>query len=464
MATSNISGLGSGIDFGTIRDAILASRSRPIVQLQAKSSDYNNRIDALKQLNANLATLTGAAQTLTNRDLGSGKNAATGDASVVSASASNTAAIGNIDLSITRTATALSQASHSFATALDPVLAGGATSATFELRKGGATNGTSITIDSTNNSLTGLRDAINAANAGVNASIIDISGNGTQHQLVLSSADTGTAGRVELVETTSTGTLTDLNIRSLNPPDGDFSKLDAAFVINGLSLTRSSNTVSNAIEGVTFTLKKAGSTSISVTGSNEFENKVREFVFAYNAINDFVANQYKTDAKGKPSGVLVGDSTLRSVQTRLREAIGTTSTDNGSSLTNLTQVGLTIESDGKLKFDSSVFNEKLKSNSNDVRALFYGQTTNQTGIFQKVYETANSLSDSSTGAVQNSIQGYQNSIKNINDSINSRLEIINNLRDSLTKQFAAADAAIGQLNGQNSSLTNLLKTLQSNNK
>lgn len=459
-STFSISGVGSGIDFNTIRDAILASRSRPITQLQTKVGVYNSRIESLKQLNTNLASFTSAAQALTNRDLGTGRSASSGDSNVATASANSTAALGQIDLSVTRLATNLSQASRSFSSVNQTILAGGATSATFELRKGGAATGTAITIDSSNNTLAGLRDAINAANAGVTASIVDLRGDGTEQQLVLNSKETGAAGRIELVETSSTGTAADLNLRSLNPPDGDFAKLDAALTVNNLPITRSTNTVSDAVSGVTLTLKKTGTTSVNVNASTEISDKLRAFVNSYNAIQEFVAGQYKKDGKGRPTGALAGETTLQNAQRQLRESIGAASENNGGTFKSLAEIGITAGEDGKLSLDSTVLSDKLKTNAEDVRALLFGKTSTQKGIFQNVQAIAENLSNTTTGSIQTAINGYQSSIQNINDTISNRLEIINRMRETMTKQFAAADSAIGLLNSQSSSITNILKSLQ----
>ena len=457
---SNISGLGSGIDFTVIRDAILASRSQPITQLQTKSSSYSNRIDAFKKLNVLLANLTNSVQALSDKNIGSNRNVTAADSSILTASGTSAASLGQFDVNITRLATGLSQASRSYTSTTAPILAGGATSATFELRKGGASSGTQITIDSSNNTLAGLRDAINAANAGVTATIVDLSGDGTQQQIVLSSTDTGASGRVELVETTSTGTGTDLNLRNLNPVDGDFSKLDAALTINGLSITRSTNTISDAITGVTLNLKKAGTTSVQISPSTDIKSKLEAFITAYNGVQDFIGGQYQKDAKGRPTGILAGDPTLTSVQQQLRDVLSKASPDNGGAFTNFADIGIGRDESGHLTLDPTVFADKIKTSFNDVKALLVGAGSTQTGLAQSIYTISNGLSDNVTGTVQTAIKGYEDSIKNISDSISSKLASLNKLRDSLTRQFAAADAAIGQLNGQNTALTNILKSLQ----
>ncbi len=463
MAITTFSGLGSGIDFNVIRDAILDQKTRPVTQLQGRVSDFNARIESLKQLNTALAALTTASEALTDRTLGTGRGATTGDATIVTATATSTAALANYDITVSRLASNLAQASRSYATTDAPVLAGGATSATFELRKGGAATGTSITIDSNNNTLAGLRDAINGANAGVTATIVDVNGDGTGNQLVLNSTASGASGRVELVETTATGTLADLDVRSLNPPDGDVAKLDASLSINGLTISRSTNTISDAIEGVALSLKKAGSTTIGVTQATDIENKLRGFINAYNAVQDAIASQYRKDSTGRPTGILAGDSALRNVQRQLRDATNIISDANGGDFSSLADLGITKSETGTLALDTAVFNEKLKSDPDSVKAMLYGGTDAQVGLFESITTVTKGLSDSITGSVQTAITGYQSSVTTLNARIADRLAALTRLRESLTRQFSIADAAIGQLNGQGTALSNVIKSLQTSN-
>ena len=460
MASISISGIGSGIDFNAVRDAIINQRSIPIQQLQSRVNNYNRRTESLKELNLLLTTLTTTANDLTKRDVGTGRTATAADPAIAGATGSAGANLGSLNLTVNRLASSFTQASRSFASADAPILAGGAASATFELRLGGAAEGTEITIDASNNSLQGLRDAINAAGAGISASIIDLNGDGTQQQLVLNSTETGARGRVELVETSATGTVTDLNLRSLNPPDGDITKLDASLTINGLDIIRSSNTISDAVEGLNLELKKTGSTTIDVTRSNDIEEKLEAFVTAYNAIHEFINTQYKKDANGRTTGVLAGDAVLRNIQRQVSSMVNTGSADNGGTLSALHQIGITTDRSGKMEFDKDVLKQAITTNINDVRALLYGNTTGQTGVFNSLHDIADDLSDNITGTVQTAINGYEATVKNLNSTIEKRTALLNDYRDMLTRRFAAADAAIGQLNGQGTAIGNLMKTLQ----
>jgi flagellar hook-associated protein 2 len=463
MATINFSGLGSGLDFSKLTDAILSDRARPLRLLQSKSTDYTKRSDALKQLNAKLVALTSAANALTDRKLGTNRQATSANTSVATVSGSAEAVAGTVKLTVTRLATSLSQASRVYNDDTSAVLANGATSATFELRKGGGATGTVITIDETNNTLTGLRDTINAAQAGITAAVVDVDGTGTQFKLVLNSAETGAAGRVELVETSGSGTGADLGLASLNPPGAttDFSELNAAFTVNGLALTRSTNNVADAVTGLTITLKDTGTTSITVAAkTSEVSDKLNAFIRAYNDVQDFIAGQYAKDGTGKPSGALAGDATLRTVQRQLRDAVGAISGNNGGQLTNLTELGISRDEDGKLTLDAAVLNDKLANSFSDVQALLAGKAVGYTGLANSIHDAYDKLSNDVTGIVKTAINGYADSIKRISNSISDQLARLDILRDTLTRQFAAADAAISQLNDQGTALTSLIKSLE----
>ncbi len=463
MATINFNGLGSGLDFAKLTESILSQQARPLTQLQNKNAGHSKRSDELKQLNAKLLALTAAAGALNDRTLGTGRSASSSTPTVANVTASATAAPTSLNLTVNRLASSLTQTSRVYGAASAAVLAGGATTATFELRTGGAASGASITIDSANNTLTGLRDAINQANAGVNAAIVDIDGSGTQFKLALNSTASGSAGRVELVETSATGTAADLNLTAVNPPGAttDFSALDASFSLNGLALTRSSNTISDAVTGLTISLKGSGSTALTVTSkTSDLSDKLTTFVNAYNDVQTFIAGQYAKDGQGRPTGVLAGEATLRTVQRQVRDALGSNAGNNGGAFKNLAELGLSRDDTGKLTLDTAALNEKLSNKLSDVQALLAGKGAGFTGLAGALHEAFDKLSDEVTGVVKTAINGYQDSIKRTEKTIADQLARLSNLRQSLNRQFAVADAAIGQLNGQGTQLTTILDALK----
>ncbi len=463
MALISFSGLGSSIDFSQVTEAVVADRSRPVALLQRKSANITSQATALKQLNTLIAAFRDAAGALTDRALGAGRQTTSSSTQVATATGTDTAAVGSISLGVTRLATRYSEASRTYSSTSDTVLANGESAATFQLQKSGDASGPVITIDSTNNTLTGLRDAINAAGAGVGATIVDVTGAGTEFKLVLTSSETGAANRVQLVETTATGTGADFNFTTTNNLGAtpDYALLDASFTVNGLTVTRPTNTISNVVTGVTFNLQSIGSTNITISQHlSAVTDKLNSFISAYNAVQDFIARQYTPDAAGRPSGVLAGEPTLRSVQRQLRDALTVDSSTNGGEFTSLTQIGIGRDGNGRLTLDSKVLGDRLKDSFADVQALLAGKTTGETGLANSIREVASNLSNDDGGAVKTAINGYESSVKSLSKSINNQLERIASLRASLTKQFAAVDSAIALLNTQGTTLTNILDSLK----
>jgi flagellar hook-associated protein 2 len=452
MAGINVSSLGSGIDFSVVTDSIIAQRSRPLRQLAAQQSALRTRNESLRELNTRVSRLSSAVKALTDASAGSGRSVASSSATVATASASGSATVGTFALDVTRVATRSSQASVAFSSSNNPVLAGGATTATFELRKGGAATGPSITISTASNSLTGLRDAINGANAGVTAAILDTTGDGTQNRLVLTSNDTGVAGRVELVETTATGTAAALGLQELNV--ANVAQLNAEFKVNGLTVTRSSNAVSDAVAGVTLSLKATGQTQVTVNADTApLRGRIVELAEAFNAVQDFVADQFKPNAQGRPSGALAGDSTLRTTLEQLRNVFNQ---PGGSSngIASFGDLGLDRDASGKISIDTQKLNDQLANQAADVVAFFTG-TSDQIGAANRFQSTTQAVSQTITSA----INGNNDTVRQLDRSITSQQDRLGALRDSLTRRFAAIDAAIGQINGQGEALSNIVKTL-----
>ena len=450
--TANFSGVGSGIDFSTITTALVAAQSGPLNQLTAQQSTLQNQQSSLQQLNTLLATLHSASSALTDQTLGTGLIGSSSNTNVLTATSGTGATAGAANVQVSRLATTLAQASGTFSSPQASILNGGATSATFQLLQGSATTGPTITINSSNNSLSGLESAINSSGAAISASIVDVSGNGTQYQLVLDSTGTGAAGAVQLQETTSTGTGAALNLRALNPPDGTLSELDAQFSINGLSITRPTNTVSDAIPGVTLGLQSTGSSSVSVgPNTSTIQSALSSFVNAYNGVEDFINSQYQLDSNNKPSGILATDPTLRLAQEGLRDILSASSGGSGS----LLSLGITRSSTGDLTLDSTALSSQLKNSLGAVQATLSGLGTSSTGLGAQLANISSGLS----GDVQSAITGYTSSIKQVNQSISRQQAMLNALTASLTAEFSAADAAIGQLNSQNATLTSILNSL-----
>ena len=150
------------------------------------------------------------------------------------------------------------------------------------------------------------------------------------------------------------------------------------------------------------------------------------------------------------------------MQQQLRNSLNQISSSNGGAFQSLADIGIGRDSNDLLTLNTSTLNSALTTNYTDVKALIQGSGTGNTGIFNGVYSSYNNMSDSVTGEVVTSINGYQTSITNINNSVAEQTQRINQLNDTLTQQYAAVQSAISQMNSQGTTLTAIIKSLTPN--
>ncbi|MBX5478289.1 MAG: flagellar filament capping protein FliD, partial [Pyrinomonas methylaliphatogenes] len=246
----------------------------------------------------------------------------------------------------------------------------------------------------------------------------------------------------------------------------DYSQLDAEVSINGLVVHRATNKISDLVAGVTFELKATGTTTVSVANDTQaVANKIKAFVDAYNSVQDFILSQ-QNDPSGKAGGPLAADATLRAVQRNLRDALSASAVNDGGAFTNLTEIGIGRDEQGKLTLDQAKLDDRLRNAFSDTIALLAGKTSSNVGLADQILTVSSSMSDQISGSVQSAIKGYTDSVSRLDKLIADQQARLDALRQSLTRQFAAVDAAISQLNGQGTALSNIIKSLQpqSNNK
>ena len=244
-----------------------------------------------------------------------------------------------------------------------------------------------ITIGTGNQSLAGIRDAINQANAGVTASIVN---DGTGNRLVISANKTGAANSLKISVSDGDGQNTDssgLSALAYDPTAAggtpQTSQLqaaqDAKFSIDGIAITKPSNTVSDALQGVTLSLLKTttAATALSITQDNSAVDKaVNAFVTGYNSLANTVAQLTSYDATNKKAGPLLGDPSVLLIQNRMRQLLSTFVPNNGSVAT-LSDIGVTFQKDGTLALDQGKLDAALTSSPQAVATLFAstGSTT-----------------------------------------------------------------------------------------
>ena len=236
----------------------------------------------------------------------------------------------------------------------------------------------SVVIDSSNNTLQGVADAINKASLGVTATIVS-DGSATPYHLVLTSNKTGENASMKI----------SLSGDGSNPPDAALNTLlgydptgtqsmqqttaaqDTKLTVNGIAVSSHSTTVSEAIQGVSMTVNQVGSTTLNVArDTNTVKTNLNAFVKAYNDLSGALKKLTAYDPETKKAGALQGDPTAQSVQSQLRRMLGSEITGLSGNLKNLGQVGISFAKDGTLNLDESKLTKAMESNFADIAGLF----------------------------------------------------------------------------------------------
>jgi flagellar hook-associated protein 2 len=402
-------GIGSGLDVESLVTQLVQSDVVPASQrLALKEARFQSEISAYGALKGALASFQSAASAASSASQYTSFKATTSDSNKVSVSVAEGAAEGSYSVGVTSLAEAHSLASPQSVvySSADAVVGlgnltikvgtlsydGGGSVTGFSEKTGSST--TSITIDSTNNTLAGVRDAINQSGAPVEAAVVY---DGSQYRLTIQATSTGLENSISIDVTDTGDSVNDdnagLSVLSFNAGASNLSEtnraVNAAFTINGLDVTSASNTVSDALDGVSLTLKgvttdpvtsATNPASISVTQDlGRAKSAVQSFVDAYNefiaTLNDLTAY----DSEQQAGSVFTGDGTVRSIASRLRNEINSSIDAEGASYKTLAELGVTTTvSDGKLQLDSTKLSEVLENNPADVAVVLanIGTSTN----------------------------------------------------------------------------------------
>jgi flagellar hook-associated protein 2 len=389
ISTSLVSGLSSGIDWATMVDQLIAIDHRRVNLVSSQKSDYEAKLKEWQSLNTKLLALKTAADNLKNPDdFGMYTASTSTDSATVKGSdlmavtASPTASIGSYQIKVNSIAVAEKVRSGSYAaisTALGTSYAGDI-----------VINGETVSIDATD-TLASLQNKINNANTGtsptgVTASIIKYGE--SDYRLTLTSDTTGAAG-IDLQNGGVPDILSLFNFTEV------VNGADASFTVDGLEITQASNTVDDVIAGVTIDLLKADvNTTIMLNITRDIDavkDKIKTFVDKYNDVASYITTQssYNVETK-KTGGVLFGDGTLSSVKSDLTSIIIQSVWGVSSQFSIMGLVGINLDNKSQLSINDTPLTGYLKTNFNDVMALFVGQGTTTNASLEYVSHTQNS--------------------------------------------------------------------------
>jgi flagellar hook-associated protein 2 len=395
MAAISSLGVGSGLDLGSLVSGLLEAERAPTAnRLAVKEQNFSTELSAFGLLRSSLSQFQGSLSGLQSATAFDAKKVSLSDSSIFSATAENSADPGSYSIEVTALAKAQSLAT-SAATAFDSV-DDTIDSGTLTVQFGTTTTGPyaftadptsspqTVVVSATNNNTTlaGLRDYINddANGYGMQASIVN-DGNG--YRLLLTSENSGAANSMEI---TSSGDgdgndndnagLSQLafNASAQSSMTQTVGAQDAALSINGLGISSETNTINNAITGLSIDLLKAdvgNLVSVNVQENrDEVTASVKNFVKAYNELRQNIDALTSYDPETGTGSALSGDFTVRSISSQIRNVIFGSLSSVNSNIRSLVDVGITTNSSGILELDSSKLADVLLDYPDEVEALF----------------------------------------------------------------------------------------------
>ncbi|CAG0979307.1 Flagellar hook-associated protein 2 [Rhodocyclaceae bacterium] len=601
MATSSISntsalsgsgtlssaGLGSGLDVTGIVSKLMAIERRPIDLIDTKTTVVQAQLTAYGSLKGSLSSLQTAVESLTSKSTYSATKATVADDKQLSVTSDSTAGAGSYSVQVLQLAKAEKLKSAAFSSASDSV---GTGTITFDFGTYSTTGGVtgfalntskkqvSVTIPSGSDSLASIADAINAAKAGISATVLN---DGTSSYLSFSPTDPGaanalriqvddndgndadgsglsrlafdkstghTAGSVDLtasvniaaassnnkfmiavdggtatevtladgtydktnivaamqtavdnavgagkavvsvnaanqlvIASAATGGLSSIQISGVTGNIGlntlfgasgtavsavknlteTVAPQDAKIIVDGVTITKSTNTITDAIRGVTLSLTKESTdaTVVKVTADNSaLSSALEAFVKAYNSTSGSLSELLAYDVKTGKAGALQGEGTVRSIQAQLRQALQTVTVGKG--LSGLSDIGISFQRDGTLKFSSDKLNTALSDPTKSVKSLLIGTDANSTtgGIANKLNNLLSTFLDSD-GTLTARTDGL-NSQVTLYEKRKAELEVrMTSIEARLRKQYNALDSLIASMNQTSTYLTQQLASL-----
>jgi flagellar hook-associated protein 2 len=423
------SGIGSGLDISGIVSQLMAVERLPLAKLDQKEAAYQAKISAYGSFKGSLSAFQSSMKGLSTLSKFQGRKASSADSTIFTAAANTKAVAGSYAVEVTQLAQAQKLTSGGFDASSSSVGTGTLTIQFgtwdgVEFVANPDKTAENITIDSDHSTLAGVRDAINDADAGVTATIVN---DGTDFRLLITSNDTGEANSLKItVSDSSDASNTDnagLSQLAYDPAGslGNGMNLDetvaaqnAMLNVDGIvGIEKAGNIITDVIEGVTLTLLKesdAGDTTTLTVSQDTavVKTAVEEFVKAYNDLNIAMRSVTGYDPATKQGGILQGDSAVLTTMSQIRRVLGgSLGLSNGYS--NLSQVGISFEKDGSLSLDGGKLTEAMNDDFDAIAGLFASFGTSSDPQIRYVSATDSARPGSySISVTQQATRGYRN--------------------------------------------------------
>jgi len=475
---AGLTGIGTGMDIDGMVKAIVSAEQAPKEgQLKRLESKTTTQLTSLGQLKSAISTFQSALSALNSPSSFLARGVSSSESKVATATASQSAVAGSYKIEVDKLASASKVALAAIPSDVDTRLSTG----TLTIKAGDKE--LVVEVDSSSNTLAGIRDAINSSGsaAGISATVVtDDQGS----RLVLSSTRTGDGNDITVVvdDVGSEGAVSLAALGYSGPPakpvvpaegasEEELAAYEAAmqafdksgktlataqsarFTIDGLSVTRDTNDISDVVSGLSFELKAVGITDLNVTRDEAgVQANVKKFVDAYNVLMNYINTETKVttvnETAAPVTGALVGDSSVRSLVNTLRSEL--VSPQGEGAIRALADMGITTKKDGTLEMDATKVGKAINSNFEGVAAYFTGDSglANRVGERLKPYTDAGGILESRTDSLQATID----KVDKQKEELTTRMKA---LEDRLYKQYNAMDSLVAQLMSTSDSLAQL---------
>lgn len=450
-------GVGSGLDLDSILTSLEESKEASLLTpITNQETSVNAEISAYGTLTSALTKLQTAAEALADSSLYESLSTSLSGSGVTAATTSKAEA-GTYTLQVTQLAQAQSLSTDGVASKTTALGTG-----TLTLQVGTA-DAVSITLDSSNNTLEGIRTAINASGAGVTASIVN-DGSDTPYRLVLTSDSTGTESDMTVAYTGTDSTDQASSLFGYDGSSGNMTQtveaLDAELTLNGISITSQSNTVEDAVQGVTLNLSAVGS-SQTMTISQDTDaiyDAISTFVTAYNSYVSSVDTLTAYNADSNTAGELLGDSTTRRISTELSSDLYTAI--GSGTFSYLSQLGISLEVDGTLQIDEDTLTSAITDNSDAVSAFFIG-TDGTSGFIGQMTDDLDNYLNEDSGLIVAKTDSLESKLEQLEERYAEKQALIDSEMARWTDEFTQLDTLISSLNSTSDYLTTQFDALNS---
>ncbi len=437
----SFAGIGSGLDLEALISGFVSIEKIPIGVINGRISEANQQLSGVGSLVSVLKTLESSAEGLDEVNEVRAVTASSSDESFISVSASEAALLGSYDLRVDRLANAQATASQTYATNTSGIVGTGSI---------GITVGTDTQVDivlTGSEDLDGVAALINDSTARVSASVIF---DGSSYRLLIQGDDVGANNAITFQENSIT--------MGLNLPGSTITAAqDSQMQLNGITVTRSSNTISDLLQGVTLTLNREmavadGDVKMRVDNDTDaLRTKIEGMTGAINNVLGFLNLELSSGAEEGAATSLAGDTTLQGLQRRMMSMLSQGYTHNGS-LISMGSVGIVLGDDGGLSVDADRFNTALQADPDALQSLFAGDGVTSFSGLVKSLVTEYTLSG--TGTLVTKEKGIKQRIDDFEDQIQRIEKRADRMEVRLRRTFTALDVRMIQLNSQASFVAN----------